>query len=503
MRLRNRPGLCLWSSVIGGLGLVTAESALGGTSRHSWAAASLLFVLVVIAAALCVVASAIVIAIGHTDGTAETGILGGSLLVLSTLGLVHGLTVVGVLYGPNTSMMNAAVWSVPLAIAVGSPLLFRRARLASTIVTHWRSWVAGWFALSLAASALLLLAPSALPAPDPRSPVTAAAALGCLAATLAISYRQLRLYAVGRRRATLVGSLGIAFIGLTTIQWLAERPYSPGFWLVHLLDISGVFVAAASVALGHRSSRSISDALAPVLQRDPLAALELGLQPVVRRFVAALDRKDSQTRDHVVRVGETAMRIGEQLRLPPSRLRHLGIAAILHDVGKLAVDDAILTKPGRLSDDEYDRIKRHTVDGEELLRATGELAEAAAFVRSHHERVDGGGYPDGLAGDQIPLEARIIAAADAYDAIAHTRHYRDGLGHETAAGVLEEHAGSQWDEEVVRALLQVAHHARAAEPVFDRIGRESADGAPAEIGCGCADALPREVAELLGTLTRS
>ena len=503
MRLRDRPGLPLWTAVIVGLGLVTAESALGGTSRHTWTAASVLFVLVVIAAALCVVASAIVIAIGHADRTAETGILGGSLLVLSLLGLVHGLTVAGVLYGPNTSMMNSAVWSVPFAIAVGSPLLFRHARLARAIVTRWRSWVGGWFALSVAAGALLLAAPSAIPAPDPRSPVTAAAAVGCLAGTLAISYRQLRLYAVGRRRATLVGSLGIAFIGLTTIQWLAERPYSPGFWLVHLLDISGVFVAAAAVALGHRSSRSISHALAPVLARDPLAALELGLQPVVRRFVTALDQKDSQTRDHVVRVGESAMRIGEQLRLSPVRLRHLGIAAILHDVGKLAVDDAILKKPGRLSDDEYDRIKRHTVDGEELLRATGELTEAAAFVRSHHERVDGGGYPDGLTGEQIPLEARIIAAADAYDAIAHTRHYRDGLGHETAAGVLEEHAGSQWDEEVVQALLAVARHPQTTAPVFDRVGREHVEGTPVEIGCGCADALPREVAELLGTLARA
>ena len=430
---------------------------------------------------------------------AETGILGGSLLVLSLLGLVHGLTVPGVLYGPNTSMMNSGVWSVPFAIAAGGPLLFRRARLARTIVMHWRSWVGGWFALSIAASAFLLAAPSALPAPDPHSPVTAAAGLGCLAATLAISYRQLRLYAIGQRRATLIGSLGIAFIGLTTIQWLAERPYSPGFWLVHVLDISGVFVAAASVALGHRSSRSISDALAPVLARDPLAALELGLQPVVRRFVTALDRKDAQTRDHVVRVGETAMRIGEQLRLPPPRLRHLGIAAILHDVGKLAVDDAILKKPGRLTDDEYDRIKRHTIDGEQLLLATGELAAAAPFVRSHHERIDGAGYPDGVVGDRIPLEARIIAAADAYDAIAHTRHYRDGLGARPPPAFSRstpEASGTQTSSGPCSTWRAIRRRGR----------RSTVSGASMRpdhgvaVACGCVDALPAEVAELLATL---
>jgi HD-GYP domain-containing protein (c-di-GMP phosphodiesterase class II) len=235
--------------------------------------------------------------------------------------------------------------------------------------------------------------------------------------------------------------------------------------------------------------------LVPVFERDPLAAMEVGLAPVVRRFVAALGAKDAITRDHVVRVGELAMRAGERSRLGPRRLRHLGLAAILHDIGKLTVNDQILTKPGRLTNDEFERMKRHTVDGERLLQSTPGLEQAARFVRSHHERVDGRGYPDGLAGDAIPLEARIIAASDGYDAMATTRHYREGLGHDTAASILEEHAGSQWDVQAVEHVLAVVRESRELG-LFDWIDRDVTHHSDH----ACVDALPDEVVELLAGL---
>jgi HD-GYP domain-containing protein (c-di-GMP phosphodiesterase class II) len=220
------------------------------------------------------------------------------------------------------------------------------------------------------------------------------------------------------------------------------------------------------------------------------------MAPVVRRFVAALGEKDSLTRDHVVRVGELALRAGERSRLAPRRLRQLGLAAILHDVGKLAVSDAILTKPGRLTPEEFERMKRHTLDGERLLAQTPGLELAARFVRWHHERVDGRGYPDGLAGDEIPLEARIIAAADGYDAISHTRHYREGLGHLGAASILQEHAGSQWDAEAVAHVLAAAGEWKELGGVFGRLDRDLAHAH----GGACVEALPEEVAQLLAAL---
>ena len=219
------------------------------------------------------------------------------------------------------------------------------------------------------------------------------------------------------------------------------------------------------------------------------------MAPVVRRFVAALAEKDAITRDHVVRVGELAMRAGERSRLGARRLRNLGLAAILHDVGKLTVSDQILKKPGRLTGEEFERMKRHTIDGERLLRATPGLEQAARFVRSHHERVDGRGYPDGLAGDEIPFEARIIAASDGYDAMASTRHYREGLGHGTAASILEEHAGSQWDPQAVAHVLAIVRESTELGDVFDRLDREPAH----HPGDACVDALPVEVVALLAT----
>lgn len=347
---------------------------------------------------------------------------------------------------------------------------------------------------------LLLAAPSLLDVPGPHHPVTVAAGAASLLMMLALSYRQLRLYWLGELTATLVGALGFALLGVTSIGWVGERPYSGGFWLVHLLDSVGVLAACIAVARGHRAGRSVTTLLSPVLERDPLAALELGLAPVVRRFVAALDAKDTQTRDHVVRVGENAVRVGERLRLNPRRLRFLGLAVLLHDIGKLTVEDEILKKPARLTHDEFDRIKRHTTDGKQLLLATGELAPAARFVRSHHERIDGNGYPDGLAGEQIPLESRIIAVADAYDAIAHTRPYRDGRGHDVATSILREHSGSQWDADIVATFLAMIAADPRLEYVFDNVGREGA-GNPSG-GCAtCADALSTEVLELLASLS--
>lgn len=228
-----------------------------------------------------------------------------------------------------------------------------------------------------------------------------------------------------------------------------------------------------------------------MLERDPLAALEIGLAPVVRRFLAALGEKDQLTRDHVVRVGELAMRVGERSGLSSRELRHLGLAGILHDVGKLAVDQAILTKPGHLTNEEFEQMKQHALIGEQLLSSTPGLERAARLVRSHHDRMDGYGYPDGLSGDQIPLESRIIAACDGYDAIAHTRHYREGVGFDGAASVLKEHAGSQWDTKVVAHVIATVDEWDELGSAFDRIDRET--------GCEhvCHDALPLPIEQLL------
>ena len=270
-----------------------------------------------------------------------------------------------------------------------------------------------------------------------------------------LSLRQLRFHELGGRSSNLIASISLALLGVSALLPMSDRAYSPGFWWLHLAGTLGVFGACVGLAVSNRMSRSAQDILAPVLVRDPLAAFELGLSPVVHQFVADLEQKDEITRDHTVRTGEMAIRVGERFRLSGRDLRDLGMAAMLHDVGKLRIPSDILQKPSSLTPEEYEIIKLHTVYGQEMLASEPALASAARIVRSHHERIDGGGYPDGLAGRDIPLASRIIAVCDAFDAMTHDRQYRKAMTIKMAHAVLREHAGSQWDPAVIDQVMAV------------------------------------------------
>jgi HD-GYP domain-containing protein (c-di-GMP phosphodiesterase class II) len=128
---------------------------------------------------------------------------------------------------------------------------------------------------------------------------------------------------------------------------------------------------------------------------------------------------------------------------------------LLHDVGKIGVSDSTLRKPDKLTDEEFAEIKRHPDEGWAILRDLEQLSYVLPGVLHHHERVSGGGYPDGLTGDSIPLDARIMAVADAYDAMTSDRAYRGGMPHERAIEILRQGAGTQWDADVVAAFLSV------------------------------------------------
>jgi HD-GYP domain-containing protein (c-di-GMP phosphodiesterase class II) len=158
---------------------------------------------------------------------------------------------------------------------------------------------------------------------------------------------------------------------------------------------------------------------------------------------------------HATGVGELAARIGEALGLPADRVSRLRLAAELHDIGKMAIPDTILDKPGPLDDDEWHLMREHTLIGERMLSVAPAMRDVATIVRWSHERFDGAGYPDGLAGDELPLEARIVAAADTYSAMTSDRPYRRARPHAAAAAELRRAAGTQLDPVVVETLLAV------------------------------------------------
>jgi hypothetical protein len=195
-----------------------------------------------------------------------------------------------------------------------------------------------------------------------------------------------------------------------------------------------------------------------VLERDEQQRLRRELEARAAgldALVAAIEARDAYTAEHSRSVVRRATEVARRLGLDTAGIEDVGHVALLHDVGKVAMPDALLRKPGPLSTQEWDLMRLHPVESERIVSAVPSLAHLAASVRAEHERWDGGGYPDGLAGEGIPIAARIVLACDAYDAMMTDRPYRKAMGHEAAVFELAICAGSQFDPEVVAALLEV------------------------------------------------
>lgn len=173
----------------------------------------------------------------------------------------------------------------------------------------------------------------------------------------------------------------------------------------------------------------------------------------VHALALSIDAKDEYTRGHSTRVAQYSRQLARALGWVPQHVEQLSNAALLHDIGKIGVPDSILKKPGALDEDEYAIIKNHTLWGADILKNVSNIPDARVVARSHHERWDGAGYPDGLAGTQIPLCARIVAIADAYDAMSSARVYRQPLTREDIRRELLEGRGTQFDPELLDAFL--------------------------------------------------
>jgi putative nucleotidyltransferase with HDIG domain len=172
----------------------------------------------------------------------------------------------------------------------------------------------------------------------------------------------------------------------------------------------------------------------------------------IRMLAAAIDEKDPYTRGHSGRVAKYSQIIGRELGLTPEDLDKLRIAALLHDVGKIGVDDRVLKKPGSLTPEEFDLMKQHTVKGANIMRPVSQLKEMLPGIELHHEHIDGRGYPYGLSGQQIPLMARIIGVADTLDAMTTNRPYQTAMDLDFALGRIKALTGSKFDAAVVTAL---------------------------------------------------
>jgi HD-GYP domain-containing protein (c-di-GMP phosphodiesterase class II) len=213
---------------------------------------------------------------------------------------------------------------------------------------------------------------------------------------------------------------------------VATSRFGPG-----QLELLAEFAELAASSLAERDLRSRAEALGT-------AAVDV--------LARAVDVRDDYTGRHSAQVGALARRVGERLGMTGDEMKLLECAARLHDVGKLGVPDTILRKPGPLDEAEWSVMRRHPEWGAEMVASVPGLEQIGRLVGSHHERWDGGGYPDGLAGEAIPLASRVISVCDAYEAMVSRRPYRSSLSARSALAELAAGAGSQFDPQVVAAV---------------------------------------------------
>ena len=188
---------------------------------------------------------------------------------------------------------------------------------------------------------------------------------------------------------------------------------------------------------------------------EALASVEDAYRATLKALAHALETRDAETHGHSERVVTFSLRLGRELDLDSDQLRSLEFGSLLHDIGKIGVPDAILRKPAKLTEEEWIKMREHPLHGQAILRGIAFLEGAARVVGQHHEKWDGSGYPLGLRGEEIDLNARIFAVADAFDAMTSDRVYRKGKPYEAAAEELGLFAGKQFDPQVVEAFHRV------------------------------------------------
>ncbi len=257
-------------------------------------------------------------------------------------------------------------------------------------------------------------------------------------------------------------AMRILLTGYTDVQALIDAinsghvyKYVPKPWDRDELKVT-VKRAIETYELKQRNTQLVTDLTGALSQ---LEEVSLG---TIRALADALDAKCDYTSGHSLRVSQYALLIGKNMGLTPEELRDLELGGILHDIGKIGVPESILWKPAKLTPEETAIMAEHPVKSAQIIGDLPSLQKAKRFVMHHHEFMDGSGYPDKLAGDAIPLGARIILVADAYDAMTSDRPYRKAIGHERAIQELKKCAGRQFDPKIVEVLVGVL--GEGAEP---------------------------------------
>jgi putative nucleotidyltransferase with HDIG domain len=443
------------------LGLLAACAVVPGAAIHLFGGnqveipGGVHFFALGISAGLAAAAAVVLTVSGARRGDARSVLIGTAFSSMAALLCIHGLMTPGFLVGMNGLVAFAGAATLPvggavLALAVipelrrpsaVKPVLMLQAVLLTLIV------VLG--TVGLADPGLVPAVPQAGSTPAWIALVVGVALYGTL------GVRAGRTYLLTRRFADLTVVFGLVLLAVSLFPGLLMQYYELGWWLGHAWELIGIGLVGVPVALDlHRGAQSrplTNDLRASEL----VSAADAFMGPTVRALLVRLAHKDDYTAEHTRGVALRAVQVGEELGLAPVRLRELAIGGLLHDVGKLAVPNEILQKPGALTDDEFDVIKRHPDMGADLVRELGFSAQVGKLVRDHHERLDGSGYPRGLGAPDLDIETRILALCDVFDALLSNRVYRDAWTLADALELISRESGTKFDPACVDALERV------------------------------------------------
>lgn len=400
-------------------------------------------------------------------------------LVLAAFVVVTEAAPVDVRQGIKTSLSVVALF---VAIAYGGlPLAVVVALVSGTVsgfTAHGSRTIKGMFntGIDLVQAAVAAMVFAAVASTSMFSPAPGAALASSYRLTVALLLAGL-VYSAAN--AVFMGSAmhavrGVPFRhtvadvakGIALLQFVYVGLAAIAYVLLVEVGVAGVVLLVAPLAVARNTLRSVQDQ-------------QGAYDRMVRAFVKAIELKDGYTRGHAERVSDLSVLVAERMGLSYEDRQLIRYGAILHDVGKIGVSLGILCKAGPLEDDERAEMQQHPDIGAEMLADIDFLQPALAIVRHHHERMDGYGYPTGLTGDAIPLLTRVVTAVDAFDAMTSTRSYRRALSVQAALQELVEHAGTQFDEEVVGHLIAViAEHGWSVtdEPVTMIQARDASHG---------------------------
>jgi putative nucleotidyltransferase with HDIG domain len=415
------------------------------------------FYIVSIVALLALIIAIAVGYVGVRQRNLQVCFLSLAYISLAEIFAVHGLSTPGFILHENhlssvaaqLSILLASFWLWMSSLPTDHYLVNTLSRFRTSIVSVYAIGLAVFAMIGLAFPNIVHITPINQ---DPlRQGVTLIVVL--LNGTSIYKYYQSYRYSRLPLQISIVYSSGwmivAQFIMITGNSWHLS------WWMYHFLLLGSMIVMLIGLVKQYATVKSLSKVLHALFTNDPVERVTSSISPSVKALVLATETRDKYTAGHNFRVTLYALKLAEEMGLGPDELRALAQGTIVHDVGKIKIEDSILKKSGKLTEEERSIIQTHPMKGYNMCKGLGFMKEELEIIRHHHEKWDGTGYPDKLRGEEIPLLARIVAVADVYDALTSNRSYRKAWTHCEAMSLLLDQKGSHFDPVCVEAWQRI------------------------------------------------